>query len=278
MLKPMSGVIIRSQEVRTAKRWQKRAPVRFAIEFSLLGVLLAVYLGLRFAMKGDIPHGVDNARRVVRIERAAGFFSEGSLQKAALHSERIIRFLNTYYLTAHFTIMVAFLVGMFIWRPEGYRTCRRVLVAMTAIGLLIHAVYPLAPPRMLTEFGFIDTGRLFGPSPYTSTSKGLANQFAAMPSLHFGWALLVGWGVIVHTKTKWRYLAALHPFFTLAAIIITANHYWSDAFVALVIFTTALSIDRRVSRRRAARARAARPADDLITALDEPAVMMDRAS
>jgi hypothetical protein len=143
---------------------------------------------------------------------------------------------------------------MLIRRPDAYPSCRRILIVMTGIGLAIHALYPLAPPRMLPGFGFIDTGQLFGPSPYGDTSEGLANQFAAMPSLHFGWALLVAWGALRFSRSPWRRLLVVHPFLTLAAIIITANHYWLDAVVALFIFVVALRIDRILSwrpRRRA---------------------------
>lgn len=256
------GISVQSQA--TTRTLRERAPVRFAIEFSMLGSLLAGYLALRFAMKGDISHALDNARRVVHFEQTVGFFTESALQRLALNSEGVVRFLNLYYLLAHFSVISVFLVGMFIFRPAGYRVCRRALIVMTAMGLLIHALYPLAPPRMLSEFGFIDTGRVFGQSPYTSTSKGLANQFAAMPSLHFGWALLVAWGAVRYTRTRWRWFTVAHPTLTLAAIIITANHYWIDAFVALVIFGMAVGVDGylrgRWNNRRARLAAAGAPA------------------
>jgi hypothetical protein len=70
-----------------------------------------------------------------------------------------------------------------------------------------------------------------------------------MPSLHFGWALLVAWGAVRFSKSPWRHVLIVHPFLTLAAIIITANHYWLDAAVALCIFYAALKIDRILSWR-----------------------------
>jgi hypothetical protein len=120
---------------------------------------------------------------------------------------------------------------------------------------------------MLPDLGFIDTGRLFGPSPYGDTSQGLANQFAAMPSLHFGWALLVAWGASRFSRSPWRRVLFVHPFLTLAAIIITANHYWLDAAVALCIFLAALRIDRILSWRPHRRV-ALPPADPAVTDTD----------
>ena len=244
----LGGVVRRSGPVAMPSR-RRPLPVRFAMEFGLLGALLSLYLLLRFSMKGDIGDAVGNAHRVVQVERAFGVFSESNLQAMALHSHDVIRFLNSYYLLAHFSITALFFAWMLIRHPDSYPDCRRILIVMTAIGLAIHAIYPLAPPRMLPDMGFIDTGRLFGPSPYGDISKGLANQFAAMPSLHFGWALLVAWGASKYSPSAWRRLLILHPLLTLAAIIITANHYWLDAAVALCIFLAALNIDRALRRR-----------------------------
>lgn len=238
----------------TAGSWRRRLPVRFAQEFVLLGALLALYLFLRYSMKGSISDAVGNAHRVVEVERAFGVFSESNLQALALRSHDVIRFLNGYYLYAHFTVAALFFAWMLIRHPSDYPSCRRILIVMTAIGLAIHAIYPLAPPRMLADMGFIDTGRLFGMSPYGDTSEGLANQFAAMPSLHFGWALLVAWGAAKFSRSPWRRLLVLHPVLTLAAIIITANHYWLDAAVALCIFVAAIKIDGAVRWRLSRRA------------------------
>ena len=74
----------------------------------------------------------------------------------------------------------------------------------------------------------------FGPASYGTGSpyQGFANQFAAMPSLHFGWALVVAWSVIIATTEPTALALVLHPVLTLAAIVLTANHYWLDAIVA----------------------------------------------
>lgn len=105
---------------------------------------------------------------------------------------------------------------------------------------------------MFPKLGFVDTAKLFGPASYGNGSpyKGFANQFAAMPSLHFGWALVIAWAVLLATRSRWRYLVLLHPFLTLAAIVLTANHYFADAFAALVLFAISLVCDHLWERRR----------------------------
>jgi hypothetical protein len=77
----------------------------------------------------------------------------------------------------------------------------------------------------------------------------MANQFAAMPSLHFGWAVLVAYGVVRALHTRWRWLIVAHPIITLAAIVITANHYWLDALVALALIGAAMALQREGDRR-----------------------------
>jgi hypothetical protein len=144
----------------------------------------------------------------------------------------------------------------FIWlyarHPSTYRRFRDVMVAITLAGLAMHLLLPLAPPRMFPHLGFVDTAKVFGPASYGAGSpyKGFANQFAAMPSLHFGWALVIAWAVIIATKSRWRHLIVLHPVITLAAIVLTANHYWLDAFAATVLFLLALLGDHELEKRR----------------------------
>jgi hypothetical protein len=126
------------------------------------------------------------------------------------------------------------------------------MVVITLWGMVVHLVLPLAPPRMFPNLGFVDTARVFGPASYGAGSpyKGFANQFAAMPSLHFGWALVIAWAVLIATSSKWRFAVLAHPVITLAAIVLTANHYWLDAVVATILFVAALGVDHLIERRR----------------------------
>jgi hypothetical protein len=99
---------------------------------------------------------------------------------------------------------------------------------------------------MLAGTGLIDTGQVFGPTVYGSqpASDSIENQFAAMPSLHFGWALMVAIGLIAATRSRWRWLWLLHPLVTLLVVIGTANHYWLDTIVAGALLAVALTFIR----------------------------------
>ncbi len=112
---------------------------------------------------------------------------------------------------------------------------------------------PLAPPRMLAAAGLVDTARVYGPSVYGAVPEtdSMANQFAAMPSLHFGWALMVAVGLIAATRSRWRALWLLHPLLTLFVVVGTANHYWFDALAAAALLGLALLAVRAPGHRAA---------------------------
>ena len=94
---------------------------------------------------------------------------------------------------------------------------------------------PLAPPRMLPSLGFVDTMTVFGPSAYSGDAATVSNQFAAMPSLHVGWALLIAVVVIRTANSRWRWATIAHPVLTTLVVVVTANHYWIDAVVSALL-------------------------------------------
>jgi len=220
-------------------------------ELALVVALLLVYKYGRFLGKDHVDAALRNARDVIGIERTLGVFSEARLQDLVLSDTALIRFLNVYYLVAHVVVTAAAFVWLYVRHPATYRRFRNVLVVITLTGMAGHLLMPLAPPRMFPHLGFVDTARTFGPASYGAGSpyKGFANQFAAMPSLHFGWALVIAWAVLIATKSRWRFLVIAHPVLTLAAIVLTANHYWLDAVAATVLFAFALGVDWLLERR-----------------------------
>ena len=226
--------------------WRSRFGAGLLIEVAQLAALLLLYKVVRYWSRDQFSAAVQNAQHVIRFERSLPVPNEVDLTQISMRWPAFVRFLNHYYVIAHFTGIALFLVWMYVRRPDSYRVCRRTLIWMTAVGMVLHVIYPLAPPRMFPEFGFIDTGSLFGPRAYGNQGvfDGVSNQIAAMPSLHFGWAVLVAWGTVKFAKSKWRWIVVAHPVLTLIAIIITANHYWLDAFVALVIFTVCIAVLR----------------------------------
>jgi hypothetical protein len=129
---------------------------------------------------------------------------------------------------------------------------RSTLTALTGLALICYMFFPVAPPRMLPQLGWVDTGITFGQSVYgPNPHSGLADQFASMPSLHVGWAALIAIAMIKATHSRWRWLWTLHPLTTFAVVVLTANHYWLDGLTALTLLTGCLlagNVLRRVVR------------------------------
>lgn len=208
------------------------------------GLFLVYKLGRQLAT-GHTGEALRNADRVWNLERSLHLPGEGSVQSVLLHGDSLVRLANTYYATVHFPATLAFLVWLYLRRPAHYVWARRVLAAVTAAALVLPFTFPLAPPRMLAATGLVDTAQVYGPSVYgPPRTDHLSNQFAAMPSLHFGWALMVAIGLIVATRSRWRPLWLLHPAVTLLVIVGTANHYWLDAIIATAMLGAALAIIR----------------------------------
>jgi hypothetical protein len=227
--------------------WHSRFGAAFAREFVLIGALLLLYKYGRFLVSHQSSMAVDHAREVIDLERALRIFTEERVQDLVVGAGHTVEWLlNAYYLFAHVLVTAAAFFWLYTRHPHTYVRFRRVMVAMTVIGFAIQALYPLAPPRMFPHLGFVDTGATVGPASYGrgSAYQGFANQFAAMPSLHFGWALAVAWAAMLALRSPRRRLALLHPLFTLAAVVLTANHYWLDAIVAAILFGLALRFDQ----------------------------------
>jgi len=215
--------------------------------------LFLVYKVVRLVSAGEMTAATNHARQVIGFEHQLGFFSEPAFQRLVTeHGEELPKLLNVYYATAHFAVMITVLIWLFCRHRAHYVRVRRLLLGLTGIGLVIHLAYPLAPPRMLPSFGFVDTGMLFGPSVYDSgVLHGVANQVAAMPSLHFGWAVLVAWAVMTTPGIKSHVSILLHPVLTLAAIVGTANHYWLDAIVGFLLLVIVMQVEPWLVRPRA---------------------------
>jgi hypothetical protein len=222
---------------------------RLPLELLLLFTLFVGYRAGRLLTIDHTAAAFANARKVWDVERWLHLPREQVVQGWLLHSARLVELANSYYAFVHFPATVAFLVWMFLRRPAHYFWVRRTLIILTAASLVGHVVFPLAPPRMQPGLGFVDTGALFGPNVYGPPAGGsIANQFAAMPSLHIGWAMLVAVGLIASTRSRWRWLWLAHPIITILVVVGTANHWWLDGIVALVLLTGALSVSVAVDR------------------------------
>jgi hypothetical protein len=214
---------------------------RVVREAVLLATLFLVYSAGRQIAARHTGSAFDHAHEVLSFQSWLHLPNEASIQHAALKFPHLVEGANLYYASVHAPLTAAVLLWLSIWRPKAYPHVRWTMVSVTGLALVGHIAFPLAPPRMMP--GFVDTGLRFGQSVYGAEhSGGPVNQFAAMPSLHVGWASLIALSMILITRSKWRWLWLLHPIITFAVVVVTANHYWLDGIVVLLLLGVSLPL------------------------------------
>lgn len=216
--------------------------VRVSAAVTELAFMLALFVGykaVRLVANDNVELALSHAVSVRHAEHLLGLPNELRIQSWMLGIPHLPTFVNSYYAYVHFPATIAFLVWFYVARPNLYPTVRSIIIVMTAASLIVHLSYPLAPSRMLTAFGFVDVGRLYGPDVYGAPAQSLANQYAAMPSLHVGWSILVAAAMIVALRTRWKWLFLAHPVVTTFVVISAGHHYWLDGIVAAVLLAFA---------------------------------------
>jgi hypothetical protein len=200
-----------------------------------------MYDGVRLLVSAGHGEAFSNAHRVLGLERALHIADEPRINHAVSASPVLAVPLSYAYATLHYVVTPIVLVWLWRGRPWSYRGARTALVAATLIGLLGFWLFPTAPPRMLP--GFVDTlaryqdwGWWAGAASAPRGLAGLTNEFAAMPSLHVGWAAWCGWQIARNTAQRWlRLLAAGYPVFMFVVVVGTGNHYIADAVAGLAV-------------------------------------------
>jgi|GEM_PF-188987 len=210
---------------------------------------LFAYRAARLLVRDELVQAYANAERLIGWERRLKLLNEVDVQGWFVGNELAIWLVNHYYFYAHFVGTLICVVWIYVFRPAHYGRIRRVLFATTGCALAIHIAFPLAPPRWFSDRGFVDTLQTFGPRIYDSeTIANTANQIAAMPSLHVGWAVIGAWAIIRAGSHPLRWLALLHPMGMTATVIITANHWWLDAIVAFGVVGIITLLDTPIQR------------------------------
>jgi hypothetical protein len=261
-----AGLAVASIALRAAKKQKLTSAAVFIAEAALVTGLFALwqYAG-SFSLMG--PEGaVSRAQWIWRFERALHLPSEAAIQHAFLPHPLIVQFFNLYYDGLHFPVLIACMVWLFVWHRGQYGKWRTTLVVFTGSCLLVQFI-PVAPPRMLPSTGMVDTAVLYHQSVYSNTSGFDPDQLSAMPSVHVGWALLVAVAIIATARNRWRWLALLYPVMTTLAVVVTANHFWLDGIVAVVILALVLLVQVQIRRMLSGR-RERKVATELVTLHD----------
>jgi hypothetical protein len=215
------------------KRWSHFVSAA-ALEVAVVCALFALWQVANRATHTNQAGGLAHGRAVWRLERWMHVPSETSVQQLILGHHALVRASNYYYATAHLTGMVVFLIWLWLRHRDAYPQWRNVMVVFTAASLLIEIV-PVAPPRLIGHTGLVDTAMVYGQSVYTFVGSGLADQYAALPSIHVGWAVLIAVAVVRVSPSRWRWLAVGHGLGTFLVVVLTANHYWLDGVTAIAV-------------------------------------------
>ena len=159
-----------------------------------------------------------------------------------------------HYATIHVPGLLIFLVWLFIRHRDRFPRWRNGLVLVT-LGCLVIRFVRVAPPRFVEELGFVSLSDRYGLGVYGSVGNGISGQFAAMPSIHVGWAAVVALGVVSSTKSQWRWVVVMHLPITMLVVAATGHHWWLDGIVAIALLWGGLRLDTAIRRRLGARDR-----------------------
>jgi hypothetical protein len=234
-------------------------------EIALVAViaLFVVLIGPSLLPKGAPPDALANGVGVVDVERAVGLFFEPSVQRWALGWEPLVVAANWWYGVMHFVVTAAVFVWLFRRHTDDYPLWRNALAVSAVLALATQAVWPCTPPRLLHGAGgtphFVDALAHYSTPWAFKTKGGVANQFAAMPSMHAVWSMCCACVIVPRVRLLWvRVLAAAYPLVTVVAIVITGNHYWLDAAGGYL----AVGIGYAIARAATRAGRSARNPDD----------------
>lgn len=213
----------------------------------LLGYWL--YTLVRNAVPDQVSVAMQHARQVYRLEQALSLDVELAVNLALDRITWLIVGMNYYYAVAHFLMAVGVLVWLYRRHPGHYRPARTIFLTMNAVALIVFYLYPLAPPRLLLGYGYVDTVVRHG--TWGSWASGdvaaASNQYAAMPSMHVGWSLFCAAAILLLARRRWvRVLGVLHPMVTLVVIVATANHFVLDAVGGAAALAAGYGIPRLV--------------------------------
>jgi hypothetical protein len=267
MLLPWNAAVVMAVCLVTFSLLLKRAGGRArAVEGPVreTGVVLALYALWQWSggiAITKVAGATAHARWVWNFERAVGLPSEVTLQRLVLPHPWLVQFLNVFYAGVHVPALIIFLIWLYFRHRDAYPRWRNIGALATA-GMLAVQLIPVAPPRLMPQYGFVDTALRYGESVYGAGGISNAPQLAAMPSVHVGWAVFIAVAVIAVSTSPWRWLILIHPVVTIFVVVATANHWWLDGIVAASIVGVAYLLEGAI--RHAAQMIAARQRQEML--------------
>ena len=237
----------------TAREVRSRAPfIASQVGLVLLGVF--IYFLVRGLTESAEDVAVAHARDLVAFEQAIGIHVEPDMQSWIEPSSLLVTIANWIYIWGHWPVIIATMIWLVALHRRVFLRLRDAMLVSGALGMLVFVSYPVAPPR-LAGLGLVDTVTERSRAYRVLQPPAFVDQYAAMPSLHSGWDLLVGMSIVAAASTVWlRMVGFALPVLMTFAVIVTANHYIVDvvAGIALVLigYAVALQLERRRDHRQ----------------------------
>jgi hypothetical protein len=224
-----------------------------ALQLGLFFLAYNAYQVVRGITDSSRELALANAERLIQIERSLGTFFEPGFQDSLIaHLPWLVDLANFMYLNSHFVITTGFLVWLYLFRNEHFAFVRNMFLVAMALALVGYALYPTAPPRLFPGEGFTDTIATFTGTAQDSETVGLlVNQYAAVPSMHIAFALMIAApGMTLSSHLAARMAWAAYPLVVLFVIVATGNHFWLDAAIGAAVACLAAVAARRLARLR----------------------------
>jgi hypothetical protein len=215
---------------------ERPVPMARLVRHSLvvIGAVLA-YFGVRGLTDSDPAQALTNADRLMDVERILHIDWEQRLQQAVVGSHAATTVLNWIYIYGHWPVIAATLLWLAIRHPDVFIRARNAMLVSGGVGLVIFMTVPVAPPR-LAEAGLQDTITLHSNSYRVLQPAAFTNQYAALPSLHVGWNLIMALALVAALRHGWaRALAVAMTVSMDAAVVLTANHYIVDVLAGAAL-------------------------------------------
>lgn len=221
-----------------------------AREFLLAFPIILLYFIARGLADANPVEAAQHAEAIIGIERGLGIFREPDVQRLA-GSGWGIRIFNWIYIFGHWPVVAVTFLWLAACHRERLPRYRDALFISGAIGVVIFTLLPVSPPRFMPAFGFIDPILIRNPAYRVLQPSALTNPYAAMPSLHLGWNLVMGIAVVRESRHRLSQLfGMIMPCAMFFAIVVTANHYFLDGAVGAAIALLALALTDWMENRR----------------------------
>lgn len=237
---------------RQTGRWLPSGWIDAIRQLALFAGAYYAYRIVRGFVDGQADLAFENARALVDAERSLGLFFEPGLQAWARSEEWLLTFANWMYVNSHFVVTTTFLVWLYLARNHAYYFVRNMFMVAMGLALVGYMAFPTAPPRFLPEWGFSDTVANFVGEAAENSANVLYNPFAAVPSMHVAFALMIALPAIALVRNRvLKGLWAVYPLVVTFVVMVTANHFWLDAaFGALVAAVSAYAASAAFARAR----------------------------